>query len=270
MYKNDVTGELYIQLGSTPGSTLVPLAHHRASFQIACARVHLGAAASVGFDFHVAKWLMRRQHGHVWWSLPSLWSGLALKSADSETAGSWMANSIDSWESFIAWAVGGEGQILRSAQYESRARPGRDRDGTRVLPFSSVSTCALVAMLMKWGYGRHRLRRPDGVAKVHEMLAALVKSTPVSWSLPIVLDATCTFSDLGPTGGKDGVCLPIRSGDIKLAALQSAHVEDRKAASWVRKFRAWPDTVPLVEFISVAAEDFQGSGDRVFFRQVRL
>lgn len=271
LYKRDGCGELLLcKKSSSLPLSVVPLKTHQKSFRQSSLGIYLGAAASTSTKFIAASLVSSRQQVHIFFSLLSIWEALNLKFRDNETAGAWVMNSMTSWERFQKVAVGFEGHIIRSSPYKAQ----EGDVGDRILPFPACSSLGLVALLLKWGWGRHKLRRPEGIAKVHEMLRAMIKGIASSWRIDLVLDSRVDFGDgLRPLRGRNGVSLQVDdSGAILLAPLlHMTFVEDGVGSSWAANLvELVTDRMLVFDFLGIVAQHFQTDQQKrmLVFRQV--
>lgn len=221
------TGRLHVfdaqreQLVSTLEKFQAP--HELASVQVECG--HPRTTTSVD----VAIFRLCRVGGSFSWSLSQLFYQLRFGEARASTsvAGRWCATSWASWEKRSRW-LNLEGALLKSSSYSNSEGKLSDAEvEQRVLPWPSMTTALLSAMLLVWGaLPRHEggLRCVLGRAACKAFWEGLLRCACCDgWRMVIFVDDSSTRVWPACRRGARRIELPVGAdGVVELGALRQA------------------------------------------------
>lgn len=228
------------------------LASHSVEYTGITIHLAFGACAAAAAPIDAAMLLEARQGARVWWNLLALHDALGFRHG-VRTAGKWVMDGMDTWQKFMRDVIGLRGHVMKSKPY-SNVEDSDVLNEYRFMPFPSVSSIGLVALMVRFCWGPWRLRGAGRVEKCTEAFKALLK--PIgAFNLVLYLDAEASMGDDGRWVGQRCIQLPVDgAGMVDLQgffALQDAHYEHLRLMRFLRPHCA--DRVSVQDLLSVLA-----------------
>ena len=199
MYAADNSGALWVQFAwRDSAAEMISLEVARKIYRIAQVRIQLGHTSAT-LEHSIAIWTLPLCGSRVYWSLLDLWQALDLgKVLSKQTASGWLYRR---WRAFDGYLRQARFQVGLLRSYPLRTGAGElapQVPRERLLPFPSLSSAALLALLSRQCFALDGFRDSQSKAASREYLEALLRLCwKVGASLSLPLDPDAGLDDFG-------------------------------------------------------------------------